>query len=103
MIGDALLFATEKSPVVDYYRNQYWNELTSNPPAVIVLTNEWFSHNSSFDKINQWPSFSSYLHDNYRLVIARNFDQQPGQLYRTQQADRAYRIYLRKGVSLSLR
>jgi hypothetical protein len=36
------------------------------------------------------------------VVIARNFDQQPGRLYRTQQADRAYRIYLRKGVSLPL-
>jgi hypothetical protein len=102
VMGDALLFATEKSPVVDYYREQYWKQLTSNPPAVIVLTNEWFSHQSTFDKINQWPSFSSYLRDNYQLVIARNFDQQSGQLYRTQSTDRAYRIYLRKGVSLPL-
>jgi hypothetical protein len=36
------------------------------------------------------------------VVIARNFDQQPGHLYRTQQVDRGYRIYLRKGVSLPL-
>ncbi|HEY3988794.1 MAG TPA: hypothetical protein VGM02_05810 [Acidobacteriaceae bacterium] len=102
MIGDALFFATEKSPVVDYYRNQYWKELTSNPPAVIVLTNEWFSHPSSFDKINQWPSFAAYLRDNYRLVVARNFSRQTGRAYRTQEIDRAYRIYLRNGVSLPL-
>jgi hypothetical protein len=102
MMGDVLLFATEKSPVVDYYRGQYWKELTSNPPAVIVLTNEWFGHPSSFDKINQWPSFAGYLRDNYQLVVARNFDEQPGRLNRTQSTDRAYRIYLRKGVSLPL-
>jgi hypothetical protein len=102
MMGDVLLFATEKSPVVDYYRDQYWKELTSNPPAVIVLTNEWFGHKSTFDKINQWPSFATYLRDNYQLVVARKLKEQPGRLYRTQSTDHAYRIYLRKGVSLPL-
>jgi hypothetical protein len=102
MMGDVLLFATEKSPVVDYYRAQYWKELTSNPPAVIVLTNEWFGHLPTFDKINQWPSFASYLRDNYQVVIARNFGEHPGRLNRTQSTDHAYRIYLRKGVSLPL-
>ena len=102
MMGDVLLFASEKSPVVDYYRDQYWKQLTSNPPAVIVLTNEWFGHRSSFDKINQWPSFAGYLRDNYQLVIARNFAEQPGRLYRTQSTDHAYRIYLRKGAVLPL-
>jgi hypothetical protein len=102
MMGDVLLFASEKSPVVDYYRDQYWKQLTSNPPAVIVLTNEWFGHRSSFDKINQWTSFAGYLRDNYQLVIARNFSEQPGRLYRTQSTDHAYRIYLRRGVALPL-
>jgi hypothetical protein len=102
MVGDTLLFATEKSPVVDYYRNWYWDELTRNPPAVIVLTNEWFSHKSTFDKVNQWPKFSSYLQDHYQLVVERNLSPEAALVNRTQEADHAYRIYLRKGVSFPL-
>jgi hypothetical protein len=100
--GDGLLFATEKSPVVDYYRDEYWKELTSNPPALIVLTNEWFSHPPSFNKINQWPIFAKYLEDNYRLAIARNFDQGANDAHRVQAENHAYRIYVRNGVSLPL-
>jgi hypothetical protein len=99
-VGDTLLFATETSPVVDYYRDQYWKELIGNPPAVIVLTNEWFSHPSSFDKINQWPRFSSYLQDHYELVVERNLNQRGAN--RIQEANHAYRIYLRKGASFPL-
>ena len=102
IIGDGLLFATEKSPVVDYYRNEYWKAVTSNPPAVIVLTNEWFSHPPSFHKINQWPIFSKYLEDHYRLAIARNFEQGANDAHRVQAEDHAYRIYVRNGVSLPL-
>ena len=100
--GDGLLFATEKSPVVDYYRDEYWKELTSNPPALIVLTNEWFSHPPSFNKINQWPIFAKYLEDNYRLAIARNFDQGANDAHRVQAENHAYRIYVRNGISLPL-
>jgi hypothetical protein len=102
LVGDTLLFATETSPVVDYYRDQYWKELTSNPPAVIVLTNEWFSHNPSFDKINQWPSFSSFLQDHYQLIVERKMNQDAAHAHRTQEVNHAYRIYLRKGVALPL-
>ena len=102
MVGDTLLFASEKSPVVDYYRDRYWKELSSNPPSVIVLTNEWFGHKSSFDKINQWPRFSSYLQDHYQLVTERKLKPKPGHVYRVLELDHAYRIYLRKGVSFPL-
>jgi len=86
----------QRSDLIRYLRSEL------DPPAVIVLTNEWFGHRSSFDKINQWPSFAGYLRDNYQLVIARSFAEQPGRLYRTQSTDHAYRIYLRKGVALPL-
>jgi hypothetical protein len=96
LMGDLLLFSPIESPVADRYRNEYWNQLTSKPPAVIVLTNEWFGHLPSFDKLSVWPSFTSYLEGNYQMVIARDFHDE---------ADHAYRIYLRKdavrnGVSL---
>lgn len=94
LMGDLLLFAVNTSPVVDHYRDAYWNELASNPPSVIVVSNEWFGHLPSFDKLHQWPRFASYLQDNYQLVISKNFDTE---------AHHAYRIYVRKGVPLPIR
>jgi hypothetical protein len=89
-MGDLLLFAPEKSPVVDYYRVEFWNSLMKNPPSVIVLSNEWFNRLPTFDKLNQWPQFARYLAENYKLVISRQFDEE---------WHHAYRIYVRDGVS----
>jgi hypothetical protein len=90
-MGDMLFFTTEHSPVVAYYREQLWKTLTSHPPAVIVLTNEWFSHLPSFDKLKQWPAFTTYLQDNYRIVAARDFPRE---------MNHAYRIYARKDIAV---
>jgi hypothetical protein len=88
-MGDLLLFSANDSPVVDRYRDEYWNQLTTRPPAVIVLTNEWFGHLPSFDKLGAWPIFASYLEGHYQMVIARDFHDE---------ADHAYRVYLRKDM-----
>lgn len=90
-IGDLILFAPEKSPVVDQSRDKFWNDMESNPPSVIVLSNEWFNRPATFDKINMWPRFADYLGVNYHLVIARTF---------SREGNEAYRIYVRNGVSL---
>ena len=89
-MGDLLLFAPEKSPVVDYYRVEFWNSLMKNPPSVIVLSNEWFNRLPTFDKLNQWPQLAAYLAENYKLVISRQFDEE---------WHHAYRIYVRDGIS----
>ncbi|MDQ1692968.1 MAG: hypothetical protein QOH85_503 [Acidobacteriaceae bacterium] len=89
MMGDLLLFSANESTVVDQYRSGYWKQLTAKPPAVIVLTNEWFGHLPSFDKLGAWPSFASYLEANYQMTIARDFPEE---------ADHAYRVYLRKDL-----
>jgi hypothetical protein len=89
-MGDLLLFAPDKGPVVDYYRREFWNSLVKNPPSVIVLSNEWFNREPTFDKLNEWPQFSGYLAGNYKLVISRQFDEE---------AHHAYRIYVRHGMS----
>lgn len=89
-MGDLLLFAPDKSPVVDYYRLEFLNSLMKNPPSVIVLTNEWFNRLPTFDKLNQWPQFAEYLAENYKLVVSREFDAE---------AHHAYRIYVRDGMS----
>lgn len=90
MMGDLLLFSQHDSPVVDQYRRDYWTQLTTKPPAVIVLTNEWFGHLPSFDKLSAWPRFAGYLADRYQMVTARDFHDEAGH---------AYRIYVRRGAS----
>jgi hypothetical protein len=89
-MGDLLLFTPDKGPVVDYYRDEFWNSLMKNPPSVIVLSNEWFNRVPTFAKLDEWPQFSGYLAGNYKLVISRQFDEE---------AHHAYRIYVRHGMS----
>lgn len=101
MVGDIVLFSSKTSPVVTDYREWYWKKLIADPPAVIVVTNEWFGHRPSFDKLNQWPTFSQYLGEHYNLAIARSVANQSHGAYRVQEADHAYRIYIRKSASLS--
>jgi hypothetical protein len=90
-MGDLLYFSQEPSPVVDYYRKHFQDQLNANPPSVIVLSKEWYNTDSSFDKVNQWPQFAAYLDENYDLAVSRYFPMEE---------DRAYRIYVRKGVDL---
>jgi hypothetical protein len=89
-MGDLLLFAPDKSPVVDFYRGEFWNSVIKNPPSVFVLSNEWFNQVPTFAKLNEWPEFARYLGENYRLVISREFDAEQ---------HHGYRIYVRDGVS----
>ena len=90
-MGDLLFFSPEPSPVVDYYRDKFQQQLNANPPSVIVLSKEWFNHDEgSFDKVNQWPQFSAYLTENYNLIATRDFPMEQ---------QRAYRIYVRKGMA----
>lgn len=91
-IGDLLLFFPKNSPVVQEYRDKFWNEIVSSPPSVIVLSNECFNHAPTFDKLKSWPKFNDYLFANYQPVIERQFKEE----------DRAYRIYKRKDDALSL-
>jgi hypothetical protein len=86
-MGDMLYFSRTPSSVVNYYRDQLWNDFAANSPKVIVISNEWFGEDSSFDKINQWPQFAMWLNANYTLSISRTFPYE---------GNHGYRIYLRK-------
>jgi hypothetical protein len=92
-MGDILLFAPQKSPMIDHYRDLFWDAMVANPPEVIVLSKEWFDRYPTFSKIQMWPKFANYLQENYRIAVARSFDSK-GYV--------AYRIYLRNDVSLPL-
>ena len=100
--GDLLLFSEQPSPAVDFYRSWFWRITMEHPPAVFVMTNEWFPHEVSFAKIETWPRFAEYLAQNYDLVLERSFPDgvlAPGN--RTPAAGvAAYRLYVRKGSAL---
>ena len=50
-MGDLLYFPRTDGPIVASYRERFREELKRNPPAVIVVSNEWFNEASSFDKL----------------------------------------------------
>jgi hypothetical protein len=91
-MGDLLYFSPVPSPVVDDARAQLWKQLSSNPPAVVVLSNEWFNEPNNFDKIKQWPQFAAWLNANYTMAVSREFEMEQ---------HHAYRIYLRNGATLT--
>ena len=84
IVGDILLFAPEKSPIIDQFRESIFSMFLSRPPAVIVVSDEWFDRPSTFDKVDNWPRFAAYLKSNYRLSIERHFTI----------ANTGYRIYV---------
>jgi len=94
--GDLLFFTRNDSPAVEYYRTMYWNEERRDPATVIVMSNEWFQEENSFDKVKYWPEFAQFVQQNYTLAIQRRFAHQ-GQDTRNPDA---YRIYIRNGSPL---
>jgi len=66
--GDSTFFGPSDGVVVPYYRKLLWDDFHANPPAVIILSNEWYQQSAySFDKLNTWPQFRDYLNSAYRL------------------------------------
>jgi MFS family permease len=92
VMGDILYFSPVPSPVVDDARAQLWKQLSSNPPAVVVLSNACFNEPNNFDKIKQWPQFAAWLNANYTMAVSREFEMEE---------HHAYRIYLRNGATLT--
>jgi hypothetical protein len=88
LTGDNLLFPPDSSlPVVQRYRQEFWNALVVRPPDVFVISDEKFLDPASFDKLDRWPLFAGYLADHYDLYSAHSFNE----------ITVAYRIYVRKG------
>ena len=91
IMGDTVFFGPDDGKTVPYYRNLFWDDLHKDPPAVILLSNEWYQESSySFDKLNTWPEFRDYLNSTYRLDATEG----PFVLYGYPMV---YRIYVLKG------
>ena len=89
--GDTQFFGLDDGNVVPYYRKILWDDFHQDPPAVIILSDEWYQEsNYSFDKLNAWPEFRDYLNSAYRLEGTQG----PFTLYGYPMF---FRIYVRKG------
>jgi hypothetical protein len=96
IMGDLIFFAPDDGKVVAYDRAIFWDLLHTDPPAVIVLSNEWYATGKyTFDKLNAWPQFRDYLDSAYTLDATRDFGIWEGNPI-------AYRLYVRKGMESSL-
>ncbi len=99
--GDLLFFLHGSAPVVDRARADFWAAIQANPPAVFVLSNVTFVvQDRTFNNLNAWPQFASYLTQNYALATQRAFPPDvpptPDPVAATHYP--AYRIYIRHGA-----
>ncbi len=93
--GDLLFFTNSQGPAALYYKSKFWDLAHRNPATVLVVTNEWFGHPNSFDKLNAWPEFATYLAKNYTLVTEQRLS--PNSL---EENPNRFRIYIRNNTSL---
>lgn len=87
--GDLLFFAPHSSPVVDYYRRMFWDQVHANPPEIFILSDEWFNGGRGYRKLEKWPQLAEYLNTDYSLMETRHFDA-------ANYGNPSYRIYMRK-------
>ncbi len=87
--GDLLFFAPQSSPVVDYYRQMFWDQVHTHPPKIFILSDEWFNGGRGYEKLGKWPQLAEYLNASYTLEATRHFTTRG-------YGDFSYRIYVRK-------
>ncbi len=97
--GDMLLFPNKLDSATAYYRGMFWSAQAVHPASVLVLTNQEFGQNNSFQRFARWPELERYLANEYRLTSTHTF---PREDKGTDQIDAppayapSYRIYVRK-------
>jgi hypothetical protein len=96
--GDLLFFSKHDSPVVEHYHDVYWEHEREDPATVLVIGNEYFGEPDGFGKVDAYPRFSRFLHENFTQAITRSFPME-GQVDPKRAANSdvapAYRIYIR--------
>ncbi len=98
--GDLLFFSPTETPAVIYYRQMFWRLEETRPASVLVITNQWFQESNSFEKLEAWPAFKTYLGAHYTLVLARSFRVGDGPGGPRDPPTPAFRIYVRNESSL---
>lgn len=93
--GDLLFFSPAETSAVRFYRDLFWRLNSTAPPAVLVITNQWFQENNSFAKLDAWPAFHTYLQTHYTLLLTREFPVSDAPPVPGDPPLPAYRIYVR--------
>ncbi|WP_158942216.1 hypothetical protein [Granulicella sp. S190] len=73
---DCYLFSLQPIAERDRVRQQFWQQITSNPPTVFVVSSNdceaWPEHPGyKYQKMSRWPQFNDYLKTNYHLDVER--------------------------------
>jgi hypothetical protein len=96
--GDMLLFTRQQNAATEYFRSLYWRQAQSDPPTVLLLSNQDIVGSEGFNRLDNWLAFRSFLDRNYTQVIARSFPHEglvePAARLAPKDTP-AYRIYIR--------
>lgn len=105
--GDMMFFRREPSPMRELSRRVFWERAQQDPASVLMISNQNFSQDDGFHKLDHWPEFVEYLGANYVQVAERHFEHEHfGGRFRdpVMFADQdAYRLYIRRGSPLLAR
>lgn len=102
--GDMMFFRPEPSPMRELSRSVFWDRAQRDPASVLMISNQSFSLDDGFARLDHWPEFVNYLGANYVEVAERHFEHEHfGGKFRdpVRFADQdAYRLYIRRGSPL---
>ncbi len=72
MFYDCYLFSPHQTPYTLKMRQAFLAEISARPPQVIVLTSQLcFLGPHGFNKVDNWPAFSSFLSNRYSIAKER--------------------------------
>ena len=94
MLADYLIFGPDSIPVIRQTRQQFAQDILSNPPEVIVVTS-WlhFDGPGNFLKLNRWPDFADYLATHYILQTQWS-PSRTAKWWGREEVPASYRIYV---------
>ena len=102
--GDMMFFRPEPGPMRELSRRVFWERAQRDPASVLMISNQSFSLDDGFGKLDHWPEFVRYLDADYVQVTERRFEHEHfGGRFRDPvafEAQDAYRLYIRRGSPL---
>jgi hypothetical protein len=94
VLSDFLLFGPQTKVVIRSTRQQFFQEITSNPPLVIVVS-AWLHIDGpgNYQKLERWPGLSDFLARKYTLKTEWT-PSRPNHWWSREQWPDGYRVYV---------
>jgi hypothetical protein len=94
VLSDFLLFGASDAPIIRQTREQFSRAVLANPPQVIVVSSRLYLDNlEDYRKLDRWPSFASFLADDYALQT-QWWPTRTEHLWSREEMPAGYRIYV---------